>query len=188
MAEHFVLWYAISITIALRRQSLEGVHSVGSNPPLVKSMPSLASSFSSASSDPPMATPARKARQHMHPAQAWNGTHAGDDDPASAHVRMVSMPSACAALRFLHSCTSRTSAHGHRRGKGVATRVRFSRERERAWLGGFSHSEVVQEDRFRGLESVALAREKIDARLGLPAQSVRPNSQPVSQSFVRVYQ
>ena len=42
---------------------MEGVRSVGSNAPLVRSMPSFASSFLSASSDPPMGTPAERRRK-----------------------------------------------------------------------------------------------------------------------------
>lgn len=96
----------------IRRHILEDVQLVGSTPPPVRSMPSLVSSFLSAPSDPSMGTPV--GRIHPKSRHRKHGTwgirivvNVNHDDPCAMHARMVSMPSAWAALRFLH--ISRTS-------------------------------------------------------------------------------
>ena len=70
-------------------------------------------------------------------------------------ARTVSIPSACAALRFL-------------RERVVA--VRQTRGRGRPRGRGCSHAEVVEEDRLGRLDPVPLAREQVDPGLRLPVR------------------
>ena len=71
---------------------------------------------------------------------------------------MVSIPSAWAALRFLRVIgTQIASTRQHRGIEGDPTTT----------TRGDSHAEVVEEDRLRGRDAVARAREEVDPGLGL---------------------